>query len=46
MILMKVTGLLILRSQDRVKSYTWITSQNAIDDLDDNDYKYYQWSNT
>ena len=30
-----------LRSQDRIKSYTWITSQNAIDGLDIVDFDYY-----
>ena len=29
-----------LRTQDRVKSYTWITNEHAIDDLDDNNLKY------
>lgn len=29
-----------LRSQDRIKSYTWITSQNAIDGLDVVDFDY------
>ena len=31
-----------LRSQNRVKSYTWITSQNAIDDCDPKDMQYFK----
>lgn len=31
-----------LRTQDRVKSYTWITNEHAIADLDPTELKYYQ----
>jgi len=31
-----------LRTQDRVKSYTWITSQNAIDGVSELDMEYYK----
>lgn len=30
-----------LRAQDRIKSYTWITSQNAIDNVGDKDMQYF-----
>ena len=31
-----------LRSQDRIKSYTWITSQNAMEKLDLSDFTYFK----
>lgn len=31
-----------LRSQDRIKSYTWITSQNAIDGVSEMDMEYFK----